>query len=206
MHPSLLPKYRGATPIQSALLNGDCVTGVTIIDLAKKMDSGDMYAQEEFSILESDTAGSLHDKLAVFGGDLLCRVIDEIREQKAVRVEQDHDMAVEVSKFSKEDGNIDWSLDAETIRRRVRAFNPWPSCFTTMPNDSAEILKILTVRVEKTDLVGVAGEVLECGGDGVLVACGKDALRLVEVQPQGKKAMDGKSFLNGRKISVGQRF
>ncbi len=206
LHPSLLPKYRGATPIQSALLNGDSVTGVTIIDLAKKMDSGDMYAQEEFVISESDNAGTLHDQLAVFGGDLLMRVINEIRDGKSVRIEQDHDKAVEVSKFSKDDGNIDWSLDAETIRRRVRAFNPWPSCFTKMPNDSDEVLKILTVRVEKSDLSGVAGEVLACDGDGPLIACGTDALRLIEVQPQGKKAMDGKSFLNGRKISVGQIF
>lgn len=201
MHPSLLPKYRGAAPIQAALLNGDSVTGVTIIDVAKVMDSGDMLAQSEFVISDEDTAGSLHDSLSFFGGDLLVGVVDQIRAGAEERKPQDHSLAVEVGKFSKADGDIDWSLSADVIRNRVRAFNPWPSCFTAAPAGSGDVLKILSVRVEES--TGKAGEVLECAGAGPLVACGAGSLRLLQVQPQGKKPMDGRAYLNGRKLSVG---
>lgn len=203
MHPSLLPKYRGAAPIQWALLNGDTVTGVSIIDVAKEMDSGDMFAQREFVVDADDTAGMLHDKLAVFGGDLLLEVIGQIREGKETRTPQDHAEAVEVRKLSKEDGRIDWSLPAAEIRNRVRAFNPWPSCFTEAPAGSGDVLKILAVQVE--DRSGEPGEVLECAGEGALIACGEQALRLVEVQPQGRKVMNGKAYLNGRKVAVGDQ-
>jgi methionyl-tRNA formyltransferase len=199
MHPSLLPLYRGAAPIQGALLNGDLVTGVTIIDVARQMDAGDMLAQREFAIASEDTAGSLHDSLAVFGGELLLDVMGQIRAGSEVRTAQDHSRAVEVSKLHKEDGRIDWSLPAAEIRNRVRAFNPWPSCFVDMPG--GEVLKVLRVSVEEVS--GRPGEVVACDGAGPLVACGSGALRLIEVQPQGRNPMDGRAFLNGRKLASG---
>ncbi|MFC1467139.1 methionyl-tRNA formyltransferase [Verrucomicrobiota bacterium] len=203
MHPSLLPKYRGAAPIQWSLLNGDAITGVTIIDVAKEMDAGDMLAQKDFVIEPDDTAGILHDKLAVFGGDMLLEVIAQVREGAEVRTPQDHSQAVEVRKLTKHDGHIDWSLPAEEVRNRVRAFNPWPSCFTEAPAGSGDVLKVLAVQVE--DVAGAPGEVLACDGDGPLIACGDRAVRLVGVQPQGRKVMNGKAYLNGRKIAVGDR-
>lgn len=201
MHPSLLPLYRGAAPIQWALLNGDVETGVTIIDLAAEMDAGDLYAQERVAIDPDDNAGILHDKLAVFGAGLLMRVIDLIRTGSAVRTPQDHNRAVAVRKLSRDDGQIDWSLPASELRNRVRAFNPWPSCVCKTPDGKP--LKLL--RVAAGEGAGVPGTVLDCSGDGPLIACGKDALRLLEVQPSGKKAMDGRSYVNGYRLQPGDR-
>jgi methionyl-tRNA formyltransferase len=167
------------------------------------MDSGDMLAQREFAIESADNAGTLHDKLAVFGGDLLVDVVRQIEEGVEARIAQDHALAVEVRKLTKDDGCIDWSLPAEEIRNRVRAFNPWPSCYTEAPSGSSDVLKVLAVQVE--DRSGEPGTVIECAGAGPLVACGSQALRLTEVQPQGRSVMSGSAYLNGRKIAVGDR-
>ena len=196
VHPSLLPKYRGSAPIQWAIANGDRVTGVSIIYLAKKMDAGDILRQETYPIDEDDTSGTLHDKLAVFGAELLLQAIDDIRTGTVLRTVQDEAQVVDVRKLTKEDGEIDWTLPAETIRNRIRAFDPWPGSICTLPD--RESLKVWAAKVEA--LSGQPGEVLD---DRLLVAAGEGALRLTEVQPAGKKRMPAASFLNGHSVVRG---
>jgi len=196
VHPSLLPKYRGSAPIQWALLNGDATTGVSIIDVAKKMDAGDILRQEEYPIGDSDTSQTLHDKLSEFGAELLIKAIHDIRTGTVVRTEQDDRQAVEIRKLVKEDGAIDWLQPAATIRNRIRAFNPWPG--STCKLSSGEVLKIWSAVLEQG--TGVPGEVLD---SQLLVATGTGALRLLEVQPAGKKRMPAASFLNGYPVGPG---
>ncbi|MCF7816430.1 MAG: methionyl-tRNA formyltransferase [Kiritimatiellales bacterium] len=198
MHPSLLPKYRGSAPIQWAIANGDSLTGVSIIYLAQKMDAGDILRQETYPISDADTSGELHGKLAVLGADLLLQAIDDIRNRTVKRVVQDEARVMEIRKLTKEDGEIDWTLPAESIRNRIRAFDPWPGSTCKLPG--GEVLKIW--RADREEGRGVPGEVL----DGqLLVATGDGALRLAEVQPTGKKRMTAASFLNGSPVPAGSR-
>ena len=197
VHPSLLPKYRGSAPIQWAIANGDSITGVSIISLAQKMDAGDILRQETYPIGEDDTSGALHGKLAVFGADLLLKAIDDIRNGRVSRVVQDESQAVEVRKLAKEDGEIDWTLPAKTIRNRIRAFDPWPGNTCRLP--AGEPLKVWAAKVEVAS--GRPGEVLD---DHLLVATGDGALRLTAIQPAGKKRMPAISFLNGHPVAKGE--
>jgi methionyl-tRNA formyltransferase len=196
VHPSLLPKYRGSAPIQWALLNGDRETGVSIIYLAKKMDAGDILKQQRYPLGSDETSATLHDKLAEVGAGLLTEAIDDIRNGTVECTVQNEADVVEVRKFTKEDGAIDWSLPAETIRNRIRAFDPWPGSFCTLPN--GDLLKIW--KADLSEKHGVPGELLN---DQLLVATGEGALRLIEVQPVGKKRMPAASFLNGFPLAKG---
>ncbi|MCF7847557.1 MAG: methionyl-tRNA formyltransferase [Kiritimatiellales bacterium] len=198
LHPSLLPKYRGAAPIQWAVANGDKTTGVSIICLAQKMDAGDIIRQAEHPVADDDTAGTLHDKLAIFGAELLLQAIDDIRNGTVVRLPQDDSQAVEIRKLIKEDGRIDWSFPAETIRNRIRGFNPWPGCCCELPD--GEMLKVWAAQLE--DGRGTPGDVLD---EQLLVATGEGALRLTEIQPPGKKRLPAAAFLNGHPIPPGTR-
>lgn len=198
VHPSLLPKYRGAAPIQWAIAHGDRITGVSIIDLAQKMDAGDILRQESLPIGDHDTSGTLHDKLAILGAQLLLKTIEDIRMGTLTRTRQDESRVVEVRKLAKQDGVIDWALPAETIRNRIRAFNPWPGSVCQLP--CGESLKVWAADVERTEC-GAPGEILD---EGLLVAAGEGALRLTEVQPSGKKRMPAASFLNGHPVHVGE--
>lgn len=198
LHPSLLPKYRGAAPIQWAIANGDTFTGVSIIRLARTMDAGDVIRQAEWPIGEDDTSAILHDRLAVFGAELLLKAIADIRNGTAVFTPQDESRAVEIRKLTKEDGVIDWAMPAGIIRNRIRAFDPWPGSTCLLP--SGEPLKVWAARVEPG--AGAPGEVLD---DRLLVAAGAGALRLTEIQPAGRKRMDAGSFLNGHPVPAGSR-
>jgi len=198
VHPSLLPKYRGSAPIQWAILNGDVETGVSIIQLAKKMDAGDILRQERHSIDPDDTSAVLHDRLAELGAKLLLETIEDIRTDRVSRTVQDEAAAVEISKLSKEDGKIEWSMPAETIRNRIRAFDPWPGSYCILPDGSA--IKVWKAGTEAGK--GAPGELLD---DRLLVATGSNALRILEVQPAGRKRMPAESFLNGHPLQRGQR-
>ena len=160
------------------------------------MDAGDILRQETYPVGEDDTSGTLHDKLAVFSAELLLKAIEDIRNGTVSCTVQDESQVVEVRKLAKEDGEIDWTLPAETIRNRVRAFDPWPGNICTLPD--GEPLKVWAAKVEETS--GRPGEVLD---DHLLVATGDGALRLTEVQPAGKKRMPAVSFLNGRPVAKG---
>ncbi len=198
VHPSLLPKYRGSSPIQWAIANGDQETGVSIIYLAKKMDAGDILQQKTYSLSDSDTSRELHDKLAVLGAELLLNTLDHIRNGTVDRRVQDESEVVETRKLVKADAKIDWSQSAVTIHNRIRAFDPWPGSICTLPN--GEVLKVWKADLEKGD--GAPGEVLD---EHLLIATGACGLRLIEIQPMGKKRMPASSFLNGHPILSGSR-
>lgn len=198
VHPSLLPKYRGSAPIQWAILNGDGVTGVSIIYLARKMDAGDIIRQVEHPIDPEDTSATLHDALAKIGAGLLLDAVDDIRAGQVVRTVQDAAEAIEIRKLDKEDGRIDWSRPAAEIRNRIRAFDPWPGSHCTLPNGGQ-------LKVWKAQLGEGKGEPGVLLDDTLLVATGEGALRLVEVQPEGKGRMSAKDFLNGRPLPAGSR-
>ncbi len=198
VHPSLLPKYRGSAPIQWAIANGDALTGVSIIAVAKKMDAGDILRQETYPIASDDTSQSLHSKLALLGAELLLEAIDDIRTGTVSRTVQDEAHVVEIRKLEKADGEIDWAQPAADIRNRIRAFDPWPGSTCKLPN--GEVLKVW--RAELVDGEGLPGELLD---DQLLVATGGGALRLSEIQPPGKKRMPAASFLNGHPVPSGSR-
>ncbi|WP_372794461.1 methionyl-tRNA formyltransferase [Pontiella sp.] len=197
VHPSLLPKYRGSAPIQWAILNGDKETGVSIIYLAKKMDAGDILRQETYPLGDDETSATLHDKLADLGAELLIEAVNDIRNGTVTRTVQDETAMVEIRKLTKEDGKIDWSLPAEQIRNRIRAFDPWPGSFCRLPN--GDLLKVW-----KAELAAGNGESPGTLLDAqLLVQTGEGALRLAEVQPVGKKRMPAASFLNGSTLEKG---
>lgn len=196
VHPSLLPKYRGSAPIQWAILNGDAETGVSIIYLAKRMDAGDILRQERYRIDPEDTSAILHDKLADRGARLLLETIEDIRTDRVSRTVQDEADAVEITKLSKEDGKIDWSMPAEAIRNRIRAFDPWPGSYCILPDGDA----IKVWKADTEDGEGAPGELLD---DRLLVATGSKALRLLEIQPSGRKRMPSDAFLNGHPLERG---
>jgi methionyl-tRNA formyltransferase len=178
-------------------LNGDQQTGVSIIYLAKKMDAGDILRQERTPIGPDDTSAILHDRLAVLGAELLLKTIEDIRQDRVIRTVQNEADAVEISKFSKEDGKIDWSMLAEKIRNRIRAFDPWPGSYCILPDGS--MLKVWKAATESGD--GAPGELLD---DRLLVATGSRALRLLEIQPAGRKRMSSEAFLNGQPMRQGE--
>lgn len=197
LHPSLLPAYRGAAPIQWAIANGEPGTGVTILRVSQQMDAGEILMQEEVPIDPDVTAADLEPLLAQKGAGLLMRVVGQIRNGTAVEVPQDDAAATVARKLTREDGRIDWHLPAETIRNRIRGFTPWPGCFCrTGLDDGANRLKVLRAAVEEGR--GTPGTVLEQDErKGPLVACGENALRLIEVQPPGGRPMSGAAWLRG---------
>jgi methionyl-tRNA formyltransferase len=202
LHPSLLPKYRGAAPIQRAVANGDTVTGATIMYVTEKMDAGDIIVQRELPIGPDDTALTMEPKLAELGADLLMQAIEQIRSGTVQARPQDGSMATEAPRLTKAEGRVDWTLPAETLRNRIRGFQPWPGCFCEADAPSgSQRLMILRAAVEPG--CGSPGEILDAAGSGPLVATGEGALRLLEVQPAGKRAMDGAAYLRGHPLQPG---
>jgi len=198
VHPSLLPKYRGAAPIQWALLNGDERTGVSIIDVAERMDAGDILAQEVLPIEAGDTAASLHDRCALVGADLLVQTIASLRAGTVERQPQNENEVVEIRKLSKTDGAIDWAMSAVSIHNRVRAFDPWPGSRCILPN--GELL-----AVWQTVCVGGEGKPGELLDDNLTVATGSGALQLLVVQPPGGKRMQALEYLRGKPLTAGEQ-
>lgn len=191
IHASLLPRWRGAGPIQAAILAGDAETGVTIMRMEAGLDTGPMLLREAVPITGETTAASLHDVLAEMGGRLIVRALAEGPEP----VPQPADGVTYAPKLEREDGRLDWSLDAAALDRRIRAFDPWPGTFTVLDGAVLKVLAAIIVSGE-----GPPGTVL----DGALtVACGSGALRLTRVQAPGRAAMDAAAFLRGRAVQAG---
>lgn len=203
IHPSLLPRYRGAAPIQWAVANGDTVTGVSILYVGRKMDAGDVILQQEHDIADGDTAATLAPRLARAGAELLVRAIDLIDTGHAHRTPQDEAKVTWARKLEKADGRIDWTLPALALHHRVRGFQPWPGSACEAQAGSGHHLKVLRTRVEQG--TGVPGTILDATGDGPLIACGENALRLLDVQPEGKRPMPGAAYLNGAHLPPGSR-
>lgn len=198
VHGSLLPKYRGAAPIQWAVANGDPVSGVTTMYMNAGMDTGDMILKREVPIETGDTGGSFHDKLARVGAGLLGETVELIRLGRAPRQPQDEAQATIAPKLKKTDGKMDWTMPAIVIHNRVRGFNPWPGSYCVMPGETGKQLKVLRTRVEPSAPArGEPGALLEAAGEGPLIQTADQAIRLLEVQPEGRKPMSGADYLRG---------
>lgn len=203
VHASLLPRHRGASPIQAAILAGDAVTGVTIQRIVKALDEGDILLAKERAIGARETAGELLAALAVLGGEAAVEALDLLESGRAKFVAQDGARATYARKLTKESGAIDWSKSAAELERLVRAMNPWPGA--TAIDAKQRALTVLASRVVEAANVAPPGVVLEAGKRFV-VACGENALELATVLPAGKRAMSGEEFLRGSRTAAGERF
>ena len=200
VHASLLPKYRGAAPIQWAIINGEQETGVTIMYMEKGLDTGDMIAKASIAIEPDETGESLHDKLSVLGGPLLLQALKQIQEGTAARIRQDDSLSCYAGMLTKELGKIDWEKDAVSIERLIRGLNSWPSAYTTYEDKT---LKIWAAELAEGKKNRIPGTVIDVDKTSFTVQTGKDALRILEVQIQGKKRMPVQAFLLGHTIRSG---
>ena len=202
VHPSLLPKYRGAAPIQWAIINGETETGVTIFQLSPRVDAGDILIQQKVAIGDDETAGELYERLKMKGAELLIRAIGGMADGSVVPVPQTDEGVSHAPKLEKADGEIDWSKGAGDIRNLIRGTNPFPGAFTLWRN---KLLKVHRATVDTG--MGEAGTVIGADGKrGLIVGTGEGALVLDEVQPAGKKRMSGADFVRGYRIEVGEKF
>lgn len=206
IHASLLPKYRGAAPIQWSIINGETVSGLTAMFMDEGMDTGDIISKAEVGISPDDTAGTLHDRLACKGAELLINTVHAIKDGSVSRMPQDDAGATYAPKLSRADARIDWNMTAEEILNRVRGFNPWPGAWSTVVGQSAEkmTLKVFHASIECS--IGKPGLVIDVSGGGPLVASSDKSLRLVEVQPEGGRIMSGVDYLLGHRLRVGDMF
>ncbi len=204
LHFSLLPKYRGASPVQWAILNGDKVTGMTIFELNERMDEGDILTQREVEIIPDEKAIELEERLAKEGADLLVKTIRQIDILSPKK--QDHAQATYAPLIKKEDGQIDWNSEAIAIDRKIRAFSPWPSAFVYF---RGKRVKVLEGRVENTKPTQSTkpGDIHAIGKEGISVVCRDgDIYSLKFLQPENRKAMTAYSFSLGAKIQPGESF
>ncbi|MCR4763825.1 MAG: methionyl-tRNA formyltransferase [Lachnospiraceae bacterium] len=201
IHASLLPAYRGSSPIQQAILDGAEETGVTIMQMDEGVDTGDILMQEKCTIDDLDTAGTLFDKLSAIGASLLIRALDAIEEQRVVPVKQEEALATRTGKISKDRGMIRWQHEASYIARHIRAMSPWPSAYTRLPD--GRILKIWRALPVPDTSPKEAGIVTGVTEDFFLIRCGSDALKVTEIQLEGKKRMSVHDFLLGYDLEEG---
>ena len=201
VHTSLLPKYRGASPIQSAILNGDTETGVTIMKMDVGLDTGDILTQRSTPIHDEDNAATLHDRLAQLGAELLVQTISDYTAGKVRARPQDHALATHVARIKKEQGRIDWRQPARAIWNQVRAFTPWPGAFTFLAAQAQpQLLKIWQAEVLSRQ--GVPGEVLSADQSGIVIACGEGALRVTSLQREGSRRMSAQEFVSGHLLKA----
>lgn len=196
IHASLLPRWRGAAPIQRAIEAGDTETGICIMRMEAGLDTGPVLLEKRLPITESDTGESLHDKLAVLGAQAIVEALDSIG--RLVPVPQPSEGVTYAAKLGKEDARLDWQLPATTLVCKIRAFNPVPGAWTLL---NGETLKIWRATLDSRK--GKPGEVLAVGAEGLVVGCGEGAIRLLELQRAGARRMDAATFLSGLKIPVG---
>jgi len=200
VHASLLPRWRGAAPIQRAILAGDTTSGVTIMQMDEGLDTGDMLKFLEVTISDDMTAEGLHDKLAILGGDALLEVVDSIEEGNGPpAVQQDEQQANYAAKLSKTEAEINWALPAPQVLRLIKAFNPWPVAFTSW---SGKTLRIWDACIAGEGGTGAPGELVSIDHKLPVIACGDGALVLLEVQPEGKKRMPADAYMNARKADI----
>jgi len=212
VHTSLLPKYRGASPIQSAILDGENETGVTIMKMDAGLDTGEIISQARTPISAEDNSQTLHDRLAQIGAELLVETIPNYVAGKFLPKPQSAEGASYAAKIKKEDGKIDWSEPAEKIRNRLRAFTPWPGAFTFCNGKLLKIWKASLAQEASYEGISIhnsriaTGTILSANADGILVLCGKDALMIFELQREGGRRMSAAEFLAGHALQPGGRF
>jgi len=204
VHTSLLPKYRGAAPIQWAILEGETETGVTLMKMDAGLDTGGILTQVATPIAPEDSAQTLHDRLARLGGELLVKAIpDYIAGQIAPRPQPQEGVSY-ARKITREDGQLDWTQPARALWNRVRAFTPWPGAFTFQHTEGKPrlLLKIWSAKVEEGSSAR-PGEVLRADKNGIVVACGSDALRIMELQREGGRRLNAVEFVAGHALPAG---
>jgi methionyl-tRNA formyltransferase len=203
-HGSLLPAYRGAAPVQRAILAGETATGVTVQKVVLEVDAGPVLLAERIPIGPEETAGELLARLAGLSAELLSRAVRLIESGGAHFTEQPHAAATFAPKLTKEEGRLDWARDAAWLARAARAYNPWPTLQTRLPG--GRLLRVLAARAEPAPEAGGApGTVLAAGNAGLLVRAGDGALRLVAVQAEGRRPMPAGEFLRGARLAAGDR-
>jgi methionyl-tRNA formyltransferase len=202
LHGSLLPKYRGASPIQYALLNGERETGVTLMEMVAEMDAGDIYLQATEPIHPDDDYGALEARLAARAASLLLDGLERLQAGTLTRTPQDHAAATYAPLITKDDTRIRWEEPAERCRNRIRAFSPKPGAFTVW---RGKTLKLWRAEVAPRTGGAAPGAIIACAPDDLRVACGEGALRLLEVQPESRPRMDSRAFINGYRPQVGER-
>jgi methionyl-tRNA formyltransferase len=206
LHASLLPKYRGAAPINWAMLRGERVTGNSVIRLAERMDAGAVLGQSEVTIGELETAGELHDRLAADGAPLMLRVVEELAAGRTREAVQDESRATLAPKLSRQTAQIDWTAPAAEIANKIRALYPWPGCHVRVVSESgAEVGRFTPVRARPavaTSHTTQPGQILP---DGTVAAGDGGAVEIVEVQPEGKRPMPLAAYRNGHPWDAGAR-
>lgn len=207
VHGSLLPKYRGAAPIQYSIIDGEEETGITIMYMDVGVDTGDMILQESLPIAPKETGGSLFDKMAVLGAELLLETLDKIEAGTAVRIPQDHEKATHVKMLDKEMGRLDFTQSAVRLERLIRGLNPWPSAYTILDGKTLKLWQADVEPISQTvgEMHFTPGEIVELRKDSFVVATGEGALIIHEVQLEGKKRMSTDAFLRGYPLTIGTK-
>lgn len=201
VHGSLLPKYRGAAPMQWSIIDGEKVTGITTMYMAKGLDSGDMLLKAEVEITDEDTFATIHDKMAVTGANLLLDTLDQLEAGTLERIPQDHDAATYAPMITKETGHIDWSKNRQDIINLIRGLNPVPAAYTIYEE---EVLKIFGAVISDVQADGAAnGEIVAVVKKGFVVKCGDGCLLITEVQARGGKRMMTDAYLRGHAVKEG---
>lgn len=206
VHASLLPKYRGAAPIQWAVINGDEISGVTTMLMNEGLDTGDILMSTEVRLDKKETGGSLFDKLSPVGADLILKTLTALEAGELTPVPQNESEATKVGLLKKNMGELDFTKGAEELERLVRGLDPWPGAFTFIQEKKLSVWKADTVQTGKDEINGKPGEVADVGKDYIDVCCREGILRLTEVQLEGKKRMSVRDFLNGFDIKRGTGF
>jgi len=201
VHASLLPRYRGAAPVHRAVIAGESLTGVTIMRIVKALDAGPVLATTERAIGADETSVDLERDLSQLGANLLVTVLDRMSTGIVQETPQDESQATYASRLTKEDGVIDWSRPAAAVHNLIRGLHPWPHAFTFLQGRRYILLRSAVVSG-----AGRPGEVVEATGDRLTVATGADAVRLLEVQPEGKRPMNAREFLAGHRVGTGDIF
>jgi methionyl-tRNA formyltransferase len=209
VHASLLPRWRGAAPIQHAILAGDRETGISIMQMDAGLDTGPVLCRAACPLREDDTGASLHDTLAALGAVTMLEALAALADGRARAAPQDEAMATYAGRIAKIDGLIDWARPAQILERQVRAFNPWPVAYTRMPaagqggDKAGQRLRIWSAGVVECDHGAAPGTVLSSGAPGIQVAAGRHALRILTLQAPGKRAMSSGEYLNAHTLAAG---
>ncbi|MFH1152225.1 MAG: methionyl-tRNA formyltransferase [Pseudomonadota bacterium] len=203
IHASLLPAYRGASPIHSAILNGETQTGITTMIMDRTLDTGDILLMSSTPISDNETTQNLHDRLAIMGADMIIKTLDGLRNNSIIPRPQDNAMASYAPMLKKEDGKIDWESEPGSIHSRVRAMTPWPGAFTFHGN---ERLKLFIVKPGFTPTDALPGTILAADAQGIRVAAGNGTITILELQGAAGKRLRADEYLRGKTLSPGTRF
>lgn len=200
IHASLLPRYRGAAPLNWCLINGEAETGITTMQMDAGLDTGDMLVKRAIPIGPDEDAQSLHDRLSLLGADTIDETLDRLLAGTLIREQQNDSLTCYAPMLKKEDGLIDWSREPQQIGNLVRGLTPWPGAYTSLEGKTLKLYK-----VSVADGNGKPGEVIAAGKDGIIVACGSGSLRIEELQLEGRKRLSAPEFLAGCRLEPGSR-